>query len=177
VVRPPRFERGTFCSGGKRSIQAELRARKDSMNSLALRASGRLFPGACESHTMQGSEVRKMVTSPEDARLLFKRWNEDSSPLRIKLRSAAVIFEGVGLVETFNSGALNLGGNSWQLVIPLEGASFTFSDPREASVASVREAEAARYEFGLSLNLGNGDRLALMELKTADAEPASEEAE
>jgi hypothetical protein len=26
VVRPPRFERGTFCSGGKRSIQTELRA-------------------------------------------------------------------------------------------------------------------------------------------------------
>jgi len=118
-----------------------------------------------------------MVTSPEDARLLFKRWSEDSSPLRIKLRSAAVIFEGVGLVESFTSGVLNLGGNSWPLVVPLDGASFTFSDPREAPVASVREAESARYEFGLALNLANGDRLALMELKTADAEPASEEAD
>ncbi|HEY1758878.1 MAG TPA: hypothetical protein VGG72_26130 [Bryobacteraceae bacterium] len=118
-----------------------------------------------------------MITSPEDARLLFKRWSEDSSPLRIKLRSAAMIFEGVGLVETISSNVLNLGGNSWQLAIPLEGATFTFSDPREAPVASVREAEAARYEFGLSLNLANGDRLALMELKTLDAEPASEETE
>jgi hypothetical protein len=118
-----------------------------------------------------------MITSPEDARLLFKRWSEDSSPLRIKLRSAAVIFEGVGLVESFNASVLNLGGNSWQLAIPLEGASFTFSDPREAPVASVREAEAARYEFGLSLNLASGDRLVLMELKTVDAEPASEQAE
>jgi hypothetical protein len=118
-----------------------------------------------------------MITSPEDAGLLFKRWSEDSAPLRIKLRSAAVIFEGVGLVESFNSSVLNLGGNSWQLAIPLGGANFTFSDPREAPVASVREAEAARYEFGLSLNLASGDRLALMELKTADAEPASEEAD
>jgi hypothetical protein len=118
-----------------------------------------------------------MITSPEDARLLFKRWSEDSSPLRIRLRSAAVIFEGVGLVENFSSSVLDLGGNSWQLVIPLEGASFTFSDPREAPVASIREVEAARYEFGLSLNLASGDRLALMELKTADTEAASEEAE
>ncbi len=116
-----------------------------------------------------------MIASPEDARLLFKRWSEDSSPLRIRLRSAAVIFEGVGLVENSDASILNLGGNSWQLAIPLEGASFTFSDPREAPVASVREAEAARYEFGLALNLASGDRLALMELKTADEEPASEE--
>jgi hypothetical protein len=126
---------------------------------------------------MQEERDSKMITSPEDARLLFKRWSEDSSPLRIKLRSAAMIFEGVGLVETISSNVLNLGGNSWQLAIPLEGATFTFSDPREAPVASVREAEAARYEFGLSLNLANGDRLALMELKTLDAEPASEETE
>jgi hypothetical protein len=118
-----------------------------------------------------------MITSPEDAALLFKRWSEDSSPLRIKLRSATVIFEGVGLVESFNASVLNLGGNSWQLAIPLEGARFTFSDPREAPVASVREAEAARYEFGLSLNLASGDRLVLMELKTVDAEPASEQTE
>jgi len=118
-----------------------------------------------------------MITSPEDAALLFKRWSEDSAPLRIRLRSAALIFEGVGLVESFTASVLNLGGNSWQLAIPLQGASFTFSDPREASVASVREAEAARYEFGLSLNLASGDRLALMELKTMDAEPASEEAD
>jgi len=118
-----------------------------------------------------------MITSPEDAHLLFKRWNEDSSPLRIRLRSTAVIFEGVGLLEAFNSGVLNLGGNSWQLAIPLDGASFIFSDPREAPVPSIREAEASRYEFGLSLNLANGDRLALMELKTVDTEPASEEAE
>lgn len=118
-----------------------------------------------------------MITSPEDARLLFKRWSEDSSPLRIKLRSAALIFEGVGLVESFTSTVLNLGGNSWQLAVPLEGATFTFSDPREAPVASVREVESSRYEFGLSLNLGSGDRLALMELKTVDTEAASEEAD
>ena len=41
----------------------------------------------------------------------------------------------------------------------------------------MREAEASRYEFGLALNLASGDRLALMELKTMDEEPASEEAE
>jgi hypothetical protein len=118
-----------------------------------------------------------MVASPEDARLLFRRWSEDSSPLRIKLRNAAVIFEGVGVVENCTSTVLNLGGNSWQLAVPLDGASFTFSDPREAPVAAIREAEASRYEFGLALNLASGDSLVLMELKIADTEPAAEEAE
>src|SRR6202041_3202048 len=93
---------------------------EDFMNSLTLRGAGGLFPGPLESLTMQRSEVQKMITSPEDARLLFKRWSEDSSPLRIKLRSAVVIFEGVGLVEGFTSSVLNLGGNSWQLAVPLD---------------------------------------------------------
>jgi hypothetical protein len=118
-----------------------------------------------------------MITSSEDARLLFTRWVEDSSPLRIRFRSATLIFEGAGVVQSFDSNVLNLGGDSWQLVVPLTAASFTFSDPREAPVAAVREAEASRYEFGLAVELASGDRLALMEMKVADAEPASEESE
>ena len=58
------------------------------------------------------------------------RWSEDSAPLRIRLRSATLIFEGVGLVESFTASVLNLGGNSWQLAIPLQGANFTFSISR-----------------------------------------------
>jgi hypothetical protein len=118
-----------------------------------------------------------MVTSAEDARLLFTRWIEDGSPLRIRLRNAALIFEGAGVLQNVNSNVLNLGGDTWQLVIPLSGASFTFSDPREAPSGSVRETESARYEFGLAVDLANGDRLALMEMKIADAEPAAEESE
>ncbi len=118
-----------------------------------------------------------MVTSPEDARLLFTRWIEDSSPLRIRLRSAALIFEGVGVAQSYDASVLNLGGETWQVVVPLAGASYTFSDPREAPEGSVRDAEASRYEFGLALELANGDRLALIEIKVPDAEPASEESE
>lgn len=120
-------------------------------------------------------EVCSMVTSTEDARLLFTRWIEDSSALRIRLRSAALIFEGVGLVQSFDSNVLNLGGETWQVVVPLSGASFTFSDPREAPAGAIRDAEAVRYEFGLALELANGDRLALIEIKVPDTAPASEE--
>ena len=118
-----------------------------------------------------------MVTSSEDARLLFTRWIESGSPLRIRMRSAALIFEGVGVAQNYASNVLNLGGETWQLVIPLAGANFAFSDPREAPAGSVREAETSRYEFGLALDLANGDRLALIEMKVADTEPASEESE
>jgi hypothetical protein len=64
-----------------------------------------------------------------------------------------------------NHTALQVGGESWQFTIPLEGASFAFSDPREALVESVREAESEKYDFGLAVNLANGDQIALMELK------------
>ena len=50
---------------------------------------------------------------------------------------------------------------------------FSFSDPREIPVASVRESETAQYEFGIALQLPNGDQLVIMELK-ASSQPASE---
>ena len=70
------------------------------------------------------------------------------------------------MVQEISSTALQVGGESWQFTIPLDGASFAFSDPREVSVAAVRAAEAERYDFGLSVNLANGDQIALMELKS-----------
>jgi hypothetical protein len=116
-----------------------------------------------------------MLTSAEDAHLLFTRWVEDSAPLRIRMRSAALIFEGVGVAQSFDASVLNLGGETWQVVVPLTGASFTFSDPREAPAGSIRDAEAARYEFGLAVDLASGDRLALIEIKVPDAATAAEE--
>ena len=107
-----------------------------------------------------------MVASAEDARLFFLRWQENSSRVQIKLRSSALIFDGVGVVLDVSALALQMGGESWQFTIPVEGAGFSFSDPREASLASVRQAEFAKYDFGLSVNLANGDQIALMELKT-----------
>jgi hypothetical protein len=118
-----------------------------------------------------------MVTSAEDARLLFTRWIEDSAPLRIRLRSAALIFEGVGVAQSLDSSVLNLGGETWQVVVPLAGAGFTFSDPREAPAGSVRDGEESRYEFGLAIDLASGDRLAVIQIKVPDTEPASEESE
>jgi hypothetical protein len=111
-----------------------------------------------------------MIASPEDARLLFSKWQQESALLRIKLLSASLIFEALGTVSSFSAVALELRGEAWQFTIPLEGVSISFSDPREIPAEGVREVEAAKYEFGLALDLPNGDRLALMELKAASQE-------
>ena len=118
-----------------------------------------------------------MTTSPEDARLLFARWLEEGAALRIRMRSPALMFEGVGTVQSVDSNLLNLGRDGWQLVVPLNGASYSFSDPREAPAGSVRDTESSRYEMGLALDLATGDRLALMEIKEPEREPASEESD
>lgn len=109
-----------------------------------------------------------MTASSEDARLLFARWKETAPRLRATLRTGSVIFEGTGTVIDHQRGSVQLGGAGWQLTVPLEGATFTFSDPREIPNAAVRRAESARYEFGLGVDLANGDRLALLELKAAE---------
>jgi hypothetical protein len=106
-----------------------------------------------------------MITSPEDASLLFDRWRQDTRALKVQLRSSSLFFDGVGTVSDFNLGTLDLAGDSWKFTIPLTGANYSFSDPREIGSASVREAESAQYEFGISLDLPNGDRLVIMELK------------
>jgi len=106
-----------------------------------------------------------MIASPDEARLMFAKWQEESLPLRIKLLSATLIFDGIGVVLDHSPGAIRLGGESWQFTVPLGDVNISFSDPREIEVASVRASEAAQYELGLSLALPNGDRLALMELK------------
>lgn len=111
-----------------------------------------------------------MTGSPEEARLLFNKWQEESPTLRIKLLSGTLIFEAYGTVVSASSTVLELRGESWQLTIPLNGVSATFSDPREIPVASVREAEAAKYEYGLALEFPSGDRLALMEIKVPETE-------
>jgi hypothetical protein len=106
-----------------------------------------------------------MITSPEDASLLFDRWRQDTRALKIQLRSSSLFFDGVGIVSDFNPRTLELGGDSWKFTIPLTGANYSFSDPREIGSASVREAESAQYEFGIALDLPNGDHLVIMELK------------
>jgi len=106
-----------------------------------------------------------MITSFEDARLLFGRWKEDAPELRVKLLSNSLIFEATGTLADFTIQALHLTGPAWQFTIPLAGAQYIFSDPREIAVRSVRETETAKYEMGLALELPNGDRLVLLELK------------
>jgi hypothetical protein len=111
-----------------------------------------------------------MIASADDARLFFLRWQENTSQVQIKLRSSALMFDGVGVVLDVNDRALQVGGESWQFTIPLEGANFSFSDPREAALASVRAAESEKYDFGLAVNLANGDQVALMELRSQPEE-------
>jgi hypothetical protein len=109
-----------------------------------------------------------MITTFEDATLLFGRWKEEAPTLRVKLMSNSLIFEAAGTLTDFTIQALQLSGPAWQFTIPLAGAQYTFSDPREIAVQSVRETESAKYEFGLALELPNGDRLVLLELKKPD---------
>jgi len=106
-----------------------------------------------------------MNATNEDAHLLFDRWKDTAAPLQIKLMSSSLIFQGIGRVTDFTPGSVQLGGDSWAFTIPLEAAGFSFSDPREIAMASVRDSEASRYEFGLSLRLPSGDELVLLELK------------
>lgn len=116
-----------------------------------------------------------MITTFDDARLLFGRWKEAAPTLRVKLVSNALIFEATGTLIDFNIQALQLAGPAWQFTIPLAGAQYVFSDPREIVVQSVRETEAAKYEMGLALELPGGDRLVLLELKQREDEGASAE--
>src|SRR5689334_11164386 len=112
-----------------------------------------------------------MIATPEDARLFFDRWKGDRPPLKIRMWVSALFFDAFGTVTNFTPETLDLGGDSWKLTIPLEGVTFSFSDPREIPLASVRESETAQYEFGIALQLPNGDQLVIMELK-ASSQPA-----
>ena len=91
-----------------------------------------------------------MIATPEDAGLFFDRWKEDRPPLKIRMWASSLFFDAVGTVTDFTPQTLELGGDSWKFTIPLEGVKFSFSDPREIPVASVRESETAQYEFGIA---------------------------
>jgi hypothetical protein len=106
-----------------------------------------------------------MDASADEARLLFQKWAESSTAVRIRLVSSQVIFDGVGAVQAFSDSTLELGGDSWQVTLPLTGATYVFSDPRDVPNTRVREAEESRYELGLAVDLPSGDRVVLLELK------------
>ncbi len=106
-----------------------------------------------------------MNLTHDDAHLLFRRWRDHTTPVEIKLLSPALIFDATGIITDSAFDSLGLRGDSWRLTIPLSDAEFSFSDPREIAVASVREAETARYEFGVAVHLPSGDLLSLLELK------------
>ncbi len=114
-----------------------------------------------------------MIASPEDARLFFDRWKEDRAAAESPPVGVLFVLRRRRNLTDFTSETLELGGDSWKFTIPLEGVNFSFSDPREIPVASVRESETAQYEFGIALQLPNGDQLVIMELK-ASSQPASE---
>jgi hypothetical protein len=61
-----------------------------------------------------------------------------------------------------------VGGDGWKMTVPLLHAEYSFSDPREIPMASIRQVEAARYELGLAVKWPNGEEMVLMELKRRD---------
>ena len=116
-----------------------------------------------------------MQVSADEARLLFVKWQEATTPVRVKLLSAMLIFDGEGAVTGVGPEALELHGESFHLTIPLTDAAFSFSDPREIPVPSVRESESAKYEFGVSIEFANGERMVLLEIKSPDEDQDREE--
>jgi len=118
-----------------------------------------------------------MFATFEDAHLLFARWKEEAPVLRVKLWSPALVFEATGGVGEFTHAALQLNGPAWQITVPIESAKYTFSDPREIPIPAVRDIETAKYEFGLAIELINGDRLVLMEIKHGTEEDGGGEEE
>ncbi len=114
-----------------------------------------------------------MQTTFEDAHLIFGRWQEEARPLRVKLMSNRLVFEATGTVGEYTFSMLQLNGPAWQFTVPIESAEFQFSDPREIPIAAVRDLETTKYEFGLAIALPTGDRLVLLEIKSAEEESAS----
>ncbi len=80
------------------------------------------------------------------------------------------MFEGKGILTHVSADSVMLGSDEWQFTVPLEGASYVFSDPREIPVASIREKELARYEFGIAVLLSSGDKLVLVQFKEESEE-------
>jgi hypothetical protein len=116
-----------------------------------------------------------MIATFEDAHLLFARWKEEAPVLRVKLWSQQLVFEGSGAVGEHTHAALQLNGAEWQMTLPLEGSTYTFSDPREIPIAAIRDIETSKYEFGLAVELPSGDRLVLMEVKREEAESVEDD--
>ena len=114
-----------------------------------------------------------MIATPDDARLFFDRWQQERPTLKVRMWASSLFFDALGTLTNFTSETLEVGGDSWKFTIPLEGVTFSFSDPREIPLASARETEKAQYEFGIALQLPNGDQLVIMELK-ASSQPAGE---
>ena len=92
-----------------------------------------------------------MIASSDDARLIFDRWLQEQAPVRVKMVRGSLLFDASGTVFHFGKHAVQFGGPSWQITVPLVNAEYTFSDPREIQMPVVRRMEEARYELGLSL--------------------------
>jgi hypothetical protein len=118
-----------------------------------------------------------MHASPDDARLLFGKWHEESTPVWIKYSTPVLFFRGIGVVAAITPDAIQISGEVWTYTVFLDGVTYSFSDPREIPVAVVREMESAKYELGLALHLPNGDDFVLLEMKPRAEPPAEEENE
>ena len=113
-----------------------------------------------------------MITTPEDARLLFDKWLNDEALVRLRMIRGSLLFDADGIVLKYGKHAVQFGGPTWKMTVPLVNAEYTFSDPREIPMPSVRRVEEARYELGLTLRWPDGEELILMERKP---EPGAEE--
>jgi hypothetical protein len=106
-----------------------------------------------------------MNISTEDAIQLLNKWKKDDSLLRVMCIFSGMILSSVCRIIEFSSTELHIGWDVGGLKVSLVGATFDYSDPREAP-SPVRAALEEKFESALELYLPSGERCTLFELRS-----------
>ena len=105
-----------------------------------------------------------MTSSMDDAIRLLNKWKDSSSPMHIVLACGGIT---LNLSSKFSSVivgklGLSISGDSWEILAELGGASFEYSEPREA-LAGVRASVSKKYGGCLEIRLPSSSRCFLTE--------------
>jgi hypothetical protein len=103
-----------------------------------------------------------MISSGEEALQLLAKWKNDGHPLFIDFTGKGVAISFDGKLSEISSNGLRASGKGVKLEMSLIGASFEYSEPREAET-DIREAWESRVVCCLAISLPSGDLCVLCE--------------